>query len=186
MKNITAKIFGLPKTGTNVLRYLLNINFNINVCQESHYSVDYLGWKHSVPQKIEAYNFFESKKNTKILFFMCLREYSSWEKSIANFAKNSSFEFDYAQDLKAPFIFYTPSGPELYKDSRHLYDEKNSKYLNFFLANDSNCFLVNFNDIKNNQKKLLLEIKNKFNIDPIEEEFIEIKKPIKGTNLIYC
>jgi hypothetical protein len=157
---------------------MLGLNFKIDICQEKEYYVDFLGWKHSIPKNPDVYDVVEEINNLNLIFFFCLRNFDSWKMSMNRFFKGAKFEFKNQENIENRFIFYTPEGPEVYENIKNLYDCKNEKYLQFYMRNEQKCFLVDFDYLQNNQKLVLQNIKDKFNLETINEDFIEIKKRI--------
>ena len=58
---------GLPRSGTNALTVLMNINFDDYVCDIQYHYVDYLGWKHAKPIDIKTLNLIEKRTNDEVV-----------------------------------------------------------------------------------------------------------------------
>jgi hypothetical protein len=173
------KIFGLPKTGTTVLNYLININFTNYSCQTAEFGLELYGWKHGLPKSIEEYKRIENITEEKLLFIFTKRDYKSWIDSI-NKDHIGSWEFPFyfykKEKLNEGIIFNTPEGPKLYKDFQELHRSRMEKYISFNLKNINNSIIVDFEDIKNNKIKLLENIKNKFNLVQAENSWVTLDK----------
>lgn len=177
MKKII-KIFGLPKSGTNILQLLLSINCKNYVAQLAEHNMHFLGWKHGTPLTIEQYKVLENITNEKILFVFTVREYNSWEESILN-RHWGSWEFPEHLQKNNSIVYNTPSNPEFYNSLYDLYKIKNNIYKQFAEENKDRAVVVNFEDLCNNQKNIVLKIKDQLKIELIDEDNIfEIKKNI--------
>jgi hypothetical protein len=139
-----------------------------------------LGWKHANPKHDHSYKEIEKITQDEIYFVFCWREKNEWlkimrEKHIGNFETPWIWDFRKFTDN---FILNTPYGPEIYKSLEEFYDIRLENYINFITKNQSKSILINFADLKNDQEIVLENIKNKFNFQKINENYITIKKII--------
>lgn len=181
------KIMGLPRSGTNALTVLMNLNFNNYVCDMQYHYVDYLGWKHAYPIDIRALNLIEKRINNEVVIIFLYREFNQWQESIYNrYSGQSSGEFTtYSFDFNENdgFIFNTPIGAELYKDLFEFYQNKVNSYKKFCDENPTKGILISYDELKN-QKNLLEKLRIKFNLIKSEDTYIELKKMITFNNKI--
>lgn len=176
MKKII-KIFGLPRSGTNLLQILIPLNFKIETCLKKDFN-DYLGWKHSKPKPIENYNEISKITNENFLFIFSIRDFESWKNAYLNKHKGS-FEFPWSwANQKDKFIFNTPHGPELYDNIESFYQDRVKSYQDFCKENTDISLLIDYKDLLNNQCKVLQEVKDKFKLELAQEDFIRINKKI--------
>jgi len=174
------KIFGLQRSGTNLMDILIPLNFNLETCKRNAEQSDYLGWKHANPKHDHSYKEIEKITKDEIYFIFCYREKSEWirvmkEKHLGNFETPYHWDFTKFTDN---FILATPYGPEIYKSLEEYYDIRLENYYKFINKNQSKSILINFADLKNNQELVLENIKNKLNFEKINKNYITIKKRI--------
>jgi hypothetical protein len=175
MKKI--KIFGLPRSGTNLTQILVPLNFKISTCLKKDFN-DYLGWKHGKPHSIENYNKISEITKEEFLFLFCVREKENWKKAYLNKHKGS-FEMPWEwSDQKDCFIFNTPHGPEIYKNIDEFYNDRVNSYKSFTDINPDKSYIVRYEDLFNDQIGVLKIIKDKFQLELAQENFIKINKKI--------
>jgi hypothetical protein len=183
MKKII-KFYGLPKTGTNVLYYLLSLNFPNFVANEQDHHVHYLGWKHGKPIGFDALQAVEKATNEKILFVFTYRDFTDWKKSVSE-KHVGGWEFPYAfWNYKNQFLYNTPLGPEVYYSIWHFYKTYITAYQDFCKEHPSDSIIIDFKDLKSNQIKVVKQIKEKFNLELNYPDPIEIKKQIDSAGKI--
>jgi hypothetical protein len=183
-KNII-KVFGLPKSGTNLIQLLLSLNLKNYVCQfADHPNMHYLGWKHGHPQDISTYDILEKHLNQKCYFVFMIRDFESWKESIINRHSNSH-EFPWKfSNLKKGIIYNTPIGPEYYNSLKELYDCYTNKYYEFAKKYNERCIVVDFKELQNSQTNVVFSIKEKFEMDLINKTVFEIKKQLDSAGNI--
>lgn len=174
------KVFGLQRSGTNLMDLLIPLNFNVETCKRNGEKNDYLGWKHANPKHDHSYKTIEEITKDEIYFVFCYREKNEWlramrEKHLGNF--ETPHYCDFTKNTNN-FILNTPCGPEIYNSLEEYYDIRLDNFLKFITQNKSKSILINFTDLKNNQEFVLENIKNKFNLEKINENYITIKKKI--------
>jgi hypothetical protein len=175
------KSYGLTRTGTNLLHWLLTINFREYVCDIGSHGVHYLGWKHGQPPSKEIIDDIYKYTNDYPLFIFTEREYESWLNAVTQRHKNS-WEFKHPLSNKSEFIyFYTPNGYEKYDSYMDLYQKKQNIYRKFHIENPHISMIVNFEDLKENQETVILNIKEKFNLNLCYDIPISIKKKISSS-----
>lgn len=179
--NKIIKIFGLPRTGTNLMEKACILNFKDQICQKADYHPDYhyLGWKHGKPKPIETYDIIGKHLNYEVYFIFMIREFKSWQKSIfTNHLNSWEFPLSYFNMGWDKFIYNTPIGPEFYKNALELYEEYNSAYISFFQNNPQRSIFITFEELSLSQKNSLFLIKEKFNLEYSHESFYEVKKRV--------
>lgn len=171
---------GLPRTGTNVTHYLLTLNFKNYVATTCQHDQHYLGWKHSLPKRIYAYEKIEALTNEEIYFVFTIRKFEDWEKAIRekHFAKSWEFPAQFTQE--SPLIYMTPTGPEIYKDLKDLHYTHQKAYETFALENDYRCYLLDFENLKTPEKQLIEmeKIHEKFGLEKNYYFFLPMLKKL--------
>jgi hypothetical protein len=177
MKNVL-KIFGFPRSGTNLLETILPLNFWVSFCQKREFN-NYLGWKHARPKDRLVYNEISKITNESFYFIFSYRNKEEWIYTYKN-KHMGSFEMpsDFIKNDRKYFIFNTPNGPEIYSSIEEYYDLQLKSYVDFCEENPRNTLLVNYNDFKNDQSFVLNLIKEKFNFNPVHPYWVEINKKI--------
>lgn len=180
MKDII-KIFGLPKTGTNLIEKLLALNIENYVCQHGDYhpNYHYLGWKHGKPKNLQVYDEIVKHTQERVYFIFMIRKFKEWEHSY--FVNHyNSWEFPpYYFDLGvSTFVYNTPSGPEIYKNIEDLYITYNTEYKNFVLQNPERSVILEFEDLQKDQAKTVEKVIQKFNFKKLHPYIYEIRKKI--------
>jgi len=178
------KIYGLPHSGTNALFWLLTINFKTYTCSKSNFSVDYLGWKHGMPMSQKTIECIKSCTNEQPLFVFTKRSYDSWKEAIIK-RHRDTWEFPKNFESKDYFVFGTPSGLEVYDNGLEFYTKRVEAYEKFCEQNEDISIVVDFNDIKTNQKVIVEKIENKFRLKREYSEIIEIHKKVESNGLWY-
>ena len=175
--NSIIKIFGIPRSGTNLLQALVPLNFKISTCLKSHFN-DYLGWKHAKPKDISNYKHIEEITKEKIIFLFSIREKESWKKAYLE-KHRGSFELPWEwADKNDKFIFNTPHGPEIYDSIDIFYDSMIESYKNFSEKNSNLALIINYEDLLKDQIGVLQKIKDKFKLELAQESLIKINKKI--------
>lgn len=176
MKKIL-KLYGLPRTGTNVLYWLLTLNFKHYVCDLSEFGVQYLGWKHGWPISQEVLNAIIEQTQEQPLFVFTKRNYDTWKEAILKRHQNT-WEFPGRYKSDKVFFYNTPLGFETYKDILDFYEQRTKVYEKFCLDNPEITIEVSFEDLQDKQTEVITRIKEKFNLDSAYEKIIEIHKKI--------
>lgn len=176
------KIFGLPRSGTNLLEYLLPLNFLVDFCLKREFN-DYLGWKHARPKDPLVYKEIEKTTNEEFYFIFSIRNKEEWISAIKN-KHCGSFEMPWDFKESKQFIFNTPHGPEIYNNVEDYYNRQVNSYFNFFEKSKHNSLIVNYNDFKYDQFKLLETIENKFKFAKAQPNWIYINKKINWSGQI--
>lgn len=179
------KIFGLPKSGTNLLELLLSINIKNYVCQfADHPNMHYLGWKHGLPQDMVTYNNLQKQTKQKIYFIFAIREFESWKESIKN-RHFGSHEFpSRLGNLEKEAFYNTPIGPNYYNNLEDLYNTYNNKYKEFAEQYQDRCLIVKFEDLQKDQTAVVNLVKDKFNFELTNSSICEIKKHLDSAGNI--
>jgi hypothetical protein len=125
------KIYGLPHTGTNVLYWLLILNFKTYTCSKDNFDMDYLGWKHGIPLSQEAIECIKYTTNEEPLFIITNRSYESWSEAILN-RHHNTWEFPEKFQKEPYFVFNTPMGIETYKSLQDFYEKRTEQYKTFY------------------------------------------------------
>jgi len=177
------KVLGLPRTGTNLVQLLLNLNFKNYVCEECEHYQHYLGWKHGLPLPKETYETLERMTQEEIFFVLTTREYDSWQRAVAHKHIGKSWEFPERFHFHGnnPFVFVTPNQYEFYKDLREFYEVRTKAYSDFAEANPDRCYVVKFENLKTpeGQKEEVLKLGKKFGLTfSQKEELIHISKQL--------
>lgn len=173
------KLYGLPRTGTNLLNLLMGFNFKEFVCTKSQHDVHYLGWKHGKPAPKKVISVIEEITQTDIYFVFIKRALESWKDAIENRHKgNWEFPFHTYSYEVGKFLYSTPMGYELYESIDDLHFNYNSFYEQYTSENDSKCIVVTFEELIENQTQLINKIKRKFNLTLAYEKPIEIKRQV--------
>jgi hypothetical protein len=182
------KIMGLPRSGTNVTSLICKLNFNNYVCDNLHYNVDWLGWKHSYPMDINLLKTIEERTNNDVVFIFMYRDYTEWIDAIINrYSIDIGSEFLSYSFGNNGFIFNTPMGGEYYESIEHYYYKRIESYKLFLKSLPCKSIMINFSELKN-QKEMIYKIKNKFELDLSQEDIIVVNKQIsfneKITNIL--
>lgn len=180
MKDII-KIFGLPRSGTNLIEKSLILNIKNYVCQlsDSHPNYHYLGWKHGLPKDIKTYDIISEKTQEKVFFIFMIREFKTWQNSIfLNHLGSWEFPLIYFDMGWDKFIYNTPQGPEFYKNAQELYDIYNNEYKKFTEINPDRAIVITFEELQKSQSDTIKKISNKFNFELIDNKIYEINKRI--------
>lgn len=179
MKKIL-KLFGLPRTGTNVTHYLLALNFKNYVSTYCQHTQHYLGWKHGLPKRTCTYEKIELLTEEEICFVFTLRNFKEWEDAILEKHFQCSWEFPPQFKSRSPLVYMTPNGPEIYNNFCHLHSSYELAYKTFALENDSRCYLLDFKNLKTpeGQKSEMTKIYNKFSLDKNYDVFLPMLKKI--------
>jgi hypothetical protein len=178
------KHYGLPKSGTNVLHYLLNLNFTNYVASIAEHNVHYLGWKHGKPLNLDVVKKVEVATKEKILFIFIVREYKDWLTSIKT-KHLGTWEFTLKFfNSSEQFVYNTPTGPEFFESPLDLYNSYVDSYKDFCNKLPDQSMLIAFEDLKTKQKEIIISIQKKFNLNLVYSEPIEIKKHIDPSGQI--
>ncbi len=163
MKKIL-KIYGLPRTGTNALYWLLTLNFKNYTCDLSEFGVDYLGWKHGVPPSEDVIKAIVKQTQEQILFVFTKREYQSWKEAVLT-KHQGTWEFPSRFKSEDCFFYNTPNGFEVHKDIEEFYNNKQNVYDEFALKRPETSIIINFEDLQKDQIQVVQKIKDKFDLD---------------------
>lgn len=176
MSNKIIKVFGIPRTGTNVLELMLAVNFKqCYVCNKNNaFFVHYLGWKHARPASLNTYKIMETKGNCELYFVFIIREFQEWKDHIIE-KYIPTWEFPYPiSEESSTFITQTPNGPEIYDSIKHYYDTMINSYLTLYNSISERSYIVNYADLKTKKTKILQEISTKFSLQQAEKHWVEI------------
>ena len=179
MKTIL-KTFGLPRTGTNLLYWLLNLNFKNYVAARAEHDQDYLGWKHGVPREMGHYQELEALTEESVRFVFSTRKYESWVTSYStkHFASwENPAQFAVKDKRK---VFCTPVGLEIYKDLKDLYDTKNKAYQDFCDQNPDKAMIVSFEELTSDQESVVKAVQEKFCLELAHPQIVTIPKHINS------
>lgn len=182
MKTIL-KTFGLPRTGTNLLYWLLTLNFKNYVAARAEHDQDYLGWKHGVPREIEHYLELEDLLKETVRFVFTTRKYESWvtSYSVKHFGSWENPSRFAVNDKRS--VFCTPVGLEIYKNPKDLYDTKNKAYLDFCDQNPDRAMIVSFEDLTSDQEGVVKAVQDKFGLEPSHNHIVTIPKHINSQSV---
>lgn len=174
------KLYGLPRSGTNLLNFLMSLNFNEITCGLEHNDIHYLGWKHGKPSNIETIKVIEKISDVDIKFVFIIRDFEGWKDAILNRHKgNHPFPNHTFSENEGELLYYTPMGYELYNNLEHLYEEYTTFYINYAKQNPTKCILVYYKDLQIDQVKVILQIKEKFGLCLVYDNPIPLIKQIQ-------
>lgn len=171
------KFYGLQRTGTNVLYWLLTINFKEYVCDIAEHGAHYLGWKHWDPPSQNVISEIEHLTKEKIYFIFTHRKYDDWISAVKNRHQNT-WDFPERWSGSQKFIMNSPNGPELYDSPYEFYIKRQGKYKEFCELYPEQSIMIDFEELQTDQKNVILKIKNKFDLKLQYDQPIEIKKKI--------
>jgi hypothetical protein len=178
------KVMGLPRSGTNALNILVNLNFDHYVCDKHYHSVDFLGWKHSLPVKTDALNLIEKRINSEVKILFCYRNFGDWEEAIIQrYSGQASGEFTTYSFGSDGFLFNTPLGAELYESLYDFYIKRLEAYQKFCDDNPGKAIMVNYSEIFD-QEKLLTRIESSLSLTKSFDKFTYLKKKISFENQV--
>jgi hypothetical protein len=158
------KIYGLPRTGTNVLHWLLTVNFKNYVSDLSEFGTHYLGWKHGLPPSDNILEHIIKQTGEEVLFVFTKRDYDSWEEAVLTRHQNT-WEFPSRFQSNDCFFFNTPVGFEVYRDIKEYHDAKQDLYEDFCLRHPDISALVSFENLQSNQVQVVETLRDKFNLE---------------------
>jgi hypothetical protein len=174
------KLYGLPRSGTNLLNFSMSLNFEETTCGFGEHNLHYLGWKHGKPSDIKTIKAIENISNVDIRFIFIVREFESWKEAILNrHLGNWEFPHHTFSEKEGEFLYSTPMGYELYQNIEHFYVEYTNFYKNYAKKNTKKCILVSFEELQKDQIKVMSSIKDKFELSLIYDDIINIKKTIQ-------
>jgi hypothetical protein len=181
---VILKMFGMPRTGTNLLHLLMTLNFKNYVCGKAEHDEDFLGWKHGVPRDMGHYLELEKLSNESVRFVFTSREFESWKKSyttkhFASWENPSRFAI-----RKDRVVFCTPVGMEIYRDLRDLYDTKTDIYHSFCQLNPDRAMIVPFELMTRDQEETVRFIQDKFDLERTQEHIVTIPKHIGSDGVL--
>jgi hypothetical protein len=182
--NKIVKVMGLPRSGTNAMNLIINLNFEHYVCGINYHNVDVFGWKHAKPPQKNILKLVEKRTNNDIKFIFMYRDFEDWQNAVFNrySGKNSSEFTDYSFGDDG-FLFNTPMGAEYYKTMYDFYIERIDLYKEFIKDHPKKGILINYKEIFN-QNVLLNKIKEHFDLIPSYEQFINVNKIVTFNNTI--
>ena len=174
------KLYGLPRSGTNLLNFLMSLNFEETVCGLGEHNVHYLGWKHGKPSDIETIKTLEKISNVDIKFVFIIRKFEDWKDAIiSRHLGNWEFPNHTFSDKEGEFLYSTPMGYELYNNIEELYNQYTIFYINYAKQNPTKCALIYFEDLISNQEKTIKYLSKKFKLKLNYEKVIPIIKQIQ-------
>lgn len=174
------KLYGLPRSGTNLLNFLMSLNFHESICGYGEHGVHYLGWKHGKPSNIETIKVVERISSSDINFVFIIRDLENWKEAVLNrHLGNWEFPDHTFSENEGELLYSTPTGYELYRNLEHLYEEYTNFYKNYVEANPKKCILVHYKDLQKNQVKTVLEIKEKFNLSLVYDNPMPVYKTVQ-------
>lgn len=177
MKTIL-KMFGMPRTGTNLLHWLMVLNFRNYVCAKSEHDEDHLGWKHGVPRNLAHYLELENMIGESVRFVFTTREYESWRASYCTKHFGSWENPSRYAVLKDGVIFCTPIGMEIYKNHRELYDTKMGAYEAFCRENPYRAMIIPFELLTKDQERAVIQIRDRFGLEMTHKEVVTLPKQL--------
>lgn len=182
--NKIIKVMGLPRSGTNAMNLIMNLNFEHYVCGINYHYVDLFGWKHAKPIDSQALKILEQRTNNDIKFIFMYRDFEDWRSAIHNrYSGENSGEFTDYSFGNDGFLFNTPMGVEYYDSMYDFYKKRVSLYNDFIDNNPQKGILINCGEL-NNQDILLNKIKNHFQLIPSNETFLNVNKIVTFNNTI--
>lgn len=176
------KIFGLPRTGTNLLHHLMAVNFKEHIATTAEHGVDHLGWKHGLPLPIESYGFLGKVLREELLFVFTKRNFDSWLEAFETRHKNT-WEYPNRYQQKDTFVFVTPMGPQIYGSIREYYEKHMGAYEAFVEANPSRSCLVDFELLSNRQEEVVRRLQTALALEPSQLGPCTISKRIDSSGL---
>ena len=138
MKINSIKVFGERHTGTNAIGYFVGKNFNLKFL---HY--DFLGWKHRLAPKKDAWSKFDVQNR---LFIFCIRNPYSWIQ-----AMHREPYYDHYPKIKDLSLQeFVQFSIEDYENCIEMWNQKNDSY--FRMSNEvPNSIIVNVEDFHADQ-----------------------------------
>jgi hypothetical protein len=159
------KVYGLPRTGTNVTELLLALNFECLVAtqdESSHPNIHYLGWKHGLPPALTEWEPIEQFMSQKVYCVFTHRPYESWVEAVTT-RHSPSHEFPRA--ITRGVLFATPIKNEYYPSYRDLYMRYQQAYEAFARQHPERAIVVNFDDLLSNQQQVVTLVAERFGLD---------------------
>jgi hypothetical protein len=179
------KLYGLPRSGTNLLNFLMSLNFHETTCGFGEHNVHYLGWKHGKPSSIETVKVVEKVSGVDINFVFIIRDFEGWKEAILNrHLGNWEFPLHTFSMNEGELLYSTPIGYELYSNLEHLYEEYTTFYKNYEKQNPTKCILVYYKDLQKDQVKVILQIKERFGLSLVYPNPVPLIKQIQMSERI--
>lgn len=161
------KIFGLPRSCTNLVTILLRTNFKCIVLD------NFPSWKHGFnTQEIKENFYYNDKLIDDLKIVVCLKHPLDWLWSLFNFENKTKIKFG---RNKGHFLTQTCWH---YKEmDLNPLDAFNIMNKHWLTISKSPKILqkIKFEDMQNNQIKTLEKIENQFNLERKNESFQTIK-----------
>lgn len=176
------KIFGLPRTGTNLLHHLMAVNFKEHIATAAEHGVDHLGWKHGLPLPIGSYDFLGKVLGEELSFVFTRRDFDSWRQAYET-RHSGTWENPNRYRSKDKFVFVTPMGPQIYGSIREYYEKHMGAYEDFARANPSRSCLVDFHLLTDQQEDVVRYLQTTLNLEPSQPKPCTISKRIGSTGL---
>tara|TARA_A100001515_G_scaffold143525_1_gene144874 strand:+ start:5942 stop:6625 length:684 start_codon:yes stop_codon:yes gene_type:complete len=173
------KIYGIQRTRTNYLQKFMQINYK-NVLVLSNLG----GWKHGLVQTEVDWsgsNWEETEQGSYRFFKENLKESNGLEIKLRNAFKNNQVNFLFC--FRNPYDNYLSMRKHAKnKNVFHVtfvknWNEKNKNYLSF-IENNDNVHYFRFEDFADNREEVFTNLKNKFNLETKNEEYIEITNTV--------
>lgn len=175
---------GLPRSGTNAMNLIMNLNFDHYVCDMNYHWVDWLGWKHAKAPELNALNLIEKRTGNDVCFIFMFRDFDEWEYAVVNrYSGQASGEFTSYSFGHDGFIFNTPMGGEYYDNLYEFYQDRVNSYETFVEKNPQKSIILNFSDLKN-QPELLEQIKKHFGLLKSNQEYVVVNKKVTFNNTL--
>jgi hypothetical protein len=171
------KVYGLPRTGTNVTELLLAMNLQCYVAAQdefSHPNMHYLGWKHGLPPTLAEWEPIEQFLNQKVYCVFMQRPYESWVEAVTK-RHNPSHEFP--RPIARGILYATPLKHEYYPSYRDLHTHYDEHYSAFAQAHPERAVTVPFDLLRSNQEEVVRTVAERFGL-PRRQTLVTIDKPI--------
>jgi hypothetical protein len=178
------KVMGLPRSGTNAMNVLSNLNFDHYVCDRQKNGMDFLGWKHALPMDFHATSIVEKRCGIDVKFIFCYRDFTEWHKAIINrYYNQDSTEFRPYSFGNDGFIFNTPVGVEFYDNIYDYWSKYVDAYKIFCESYSDKAILIEYNELFD-QQKLLDKLKTKLNLTQSFDDFTFLRKKVTFDNIL--
>lgn len=178
--NTIIKIYGLPRSGTNLLHFLFSLNFYEPLCGHDHHGIHYLGWKHSKPSDVDTIKLIEKLSNVSIKFIFIIRNFDDWKQSILDkHIGIHPFTHPTYSNNEGELLYQTPNGFEKYENFYHLYTEYINSYSNFINNNPDNSLLIAYEDLQMSQEDVIIKVKEKFNLSMVYKNPMPVYKTVQ-------
>ena len=169
------KIFGLPRSCTNLVTILLRTNFKCIVLD------NFPCWKHGFNTYENEELHYQDKVISDLRFVVCLKHPMDWLWSLYNFENKTKIKFG---RNKGHFLTQVSwHYKNLGLNPLEAYNVMNSHWLTIS-KNPSILQKIKFEEVDKNQIEVLQRIQSKFELEKKHEEFKTIKEVVAPSGKI--